>query len=65
MTDARREPITVRLAPDLKRQLEDAAGDCGMDPGVAARVILEAALRRMKGDATPGRLLKLCDGLLP
>lgn len=48
MTDARREPITVRLAPEFKSQLEDASSSSGLDVATIARLMIEGQLKRLR-----------------
>lgn len=65
MSDNRAEPITVRLAPDLKRQLEAAAEAAGLEPSIAARMVLTSFLgrcqRRSERDGAPGLLAELAE----
>lgn len=45
---ANREPLTVRLDPDTKRLFSEQAEKCGLEPGVAARQILELYVQRLR-----------------
>lgn len=47
MTETRRVPLTVRLAPADKDAFETAATRCGLEAGIAARLLMEAAVRRI------------------
>lgn len=48
MTKANREPLTVRLDPESKRLFSEGAEKCGLEPGVAARQILELYVQRLR-----------------
>ena len=43
-----RQPLTVRLDPESKRLFSEEAEKCGLEPGVAARQILELYVQRLK-----------------
>ena len=43
-----REPLTVRLDPESKRLFSAEAEKCGLEPGVAARQILELYVQRLR-----------------
>lgn len=43
-----REPLTVRLDPESKRLFSEEATKCGLEPGVAARQILELYVQRLR-----------------
>jgi len=43
-----RQPLTVRLDPDSKRLFAQEAEKCGLEPGVAARQILELYVQRLR-----------------
>lgn len=45
---ANRQPITVRLDPESKRLFSEQAERCGLEPGVAARQILELYVQRLR-----------------
>jgi hypothetical protein len=45
---ANREPLTVRLDPESKRLFSEEAERCGLEPGVAARQILELYVQRLR-----------------
>lgn len=45
---ANREPLTVRLDPESKRLFSEGAERCGLEPGVAARQILELYVQRLR-----------------
>ena len=45
---ANRQPLTVRLDPDSKRLFAEEAERCGLEPGVAARQILELYVQRLR-----------------
>lgn len=45
---ANKVPITVRLAPDDKDFFTEHAERCGIEPGVAARQILELYVQRLR-----------------
>jgi len=45
---ANRLPLTVRLDPDSKRLFTEQAERCGLEPGVAARQILELYVQRLR-----------------
>jgi hypothetical protein len=45
---ANRQPLTVRLDPDSKRLFSEEAERCGLEPGVAARQILELYVQRLR-----------------
>ena len=45
---ANRQPLTVRLDPESKRLFSEEAEKCGLEPGVAARQILELYVQRLK-----------------
>lgn len=45
---ANREPLTVRLDPESKRLFSEEAVKCGLEPGVAARQILELYVQRLR-----------------
>jgi hypothetical protein len=43
-----RQPLTVRLDPDSKKLFSEEAEKCGLEPGVAARQILELYVQRLR-----------------
>jgi hypothetical protein len=45
---ANKQPLTVRLDPDSKRVFALEAERCGLEPGVAARQILELYVQRLR-----------------
>lgn len=45
---ANRQPLTVRLDPESKRLFAEEAEKCGLEPGVAARQILELYVQRLR-----------------
>ncbi len=45
---ANRQPLTVRLDPDSKKLFAEEAEKCGLEPGVAARQILELYVQRLR-----------------
>jgi|GEM_PF-1314228 len=45
---ANRQPLTVRLDPESKRLFSEEAEKCGLEPGVAARQILELYVQRLR-----------------
>lgn len=45
---ANKQPLTVRLDPDSKRVFAEEAERCGLEPGVAARQILELYVQRLR-----------------
>lgn len=45
---ANREPLTVRLDPESKKLFSVEAEKCGLEPGVAARQILELYVQRLR-----------------
>jgi len=45
---ANKQPLTVRLDPDSKRLFSEEAERCGLEPGVAARQILELYVQRLR-----------------
>lgn len=45
---ANRLPLTVRLDPESKRLFSEQAEACGLEPGVAARQILELYVQRLR-----------------
>ena len=48
MADQIRQPITVRLKPEDKEIFARAAEECGLEPGTAARQLIELVIQRMK-----------------
>lgn len=45
---ANRQPLTVRLDPESKKLFSEEAEKCGLEPGVAARQILELYVQRLR-----------------
>jgi hypothetical protein len=45
---ANRQPLTVRLDPESKKLFAEEAEKCGLEPGVAARQILELYVQRLR-----------------
>jgi hypothetical protein len=45
---ANRQPLTVRLDPASKKLFAEEAEKCGLEPGVAARQILELYVQRLR-----------------
>jgi hypothetical protein len=45
---ANKQPLTVRLDPESKRVFSEEAERCGLEPGVAARQILELYVQRLR-----------------
>ncbi len=45
---ANKQPLTVRLDPESKRLFSEEAERCGLEPGVAARQILELYVQRLR-----------------
>ena len=43
-----RQPLTVRLDPESKQLFAEEAEKCGLEPGVAARQILELYVQRLR-----------------
>jgi hypothetical protein len=43
-----RQPLTVRLDPESKKLFAEEAEKCGLEPGVAARQILELYVQRLR-----------------
>lgn len=43
-----RQPISVRLRPEDKAVFADGAEACGLEPGTAARQIIELVVRWMR-----------------
>lgn len=43
-----RQPLTVRLDPESKKLFSEEAEKCGLEPGVAARQILELYVQRLR-----------------
>lgn len=52
MPEPNREPLTIRLRPDDKATFVAAAARSGIEPGIAARTIMEMVIRRMKDGQT-------------
>lgn len=50
MSDPNRVPLTVRLRPDDKTLFVEAAEKCGLEPGIAARQVLELMVKRLRDD---------------
>mgnify|MGYP006908377115 CR=1 FL=1 len=48
MADQIRQPITVRLKPEDKEIFARGAEECGLEPGTAARQLIELVIQRMK-----------------
>ena len=46
--DTARVQITIRLRPDDKVFFAEETEDCGLEPSVAARQILELVIQRMR-----------------
>lgn len=46
-----RVPVTVRIMPEDKALLTSISVDAGLEPGTAARQIIELALRRVRAGA--------------
>ncbi len=46
-----RVPVTVRLSPEDKEFFRRATEDAGVEPGTAARQIIELVIRRMRAGA--------------
>ncbi|MGD9981117.1 MAG: hypothetical protein AB7H66_08570 [Hyphomonadaceae bacterium] len=45
---AERVPVTVRLTEEDKVIFSKAAEECGLEPGTAARQLIELVIQRMK-----------------
>ena len=45
---ANRQPLTVRLDPESKKLFSEEAEKCGLEPGVAARQILDLYVQRLR-----------------
>lgn len=50
MAEANRVVLTVRMRPDLKEVFAQAAENSGLEPGTAARQLLELVAGRLKDD---------------
>lgn len=50
MTDTNRVALTVRMRPDDKAVFVQAAGKSGLEPGIAARTLLELMAKRLRED---------------
>ena len=48
MSDQIRQPITVRLKAEDKAVFARGAEECGLEPGTAARQLIELVVQRMK-----------------
>jgi hypothetical protein len=48
MTDHIRQPITVRLKAEDKALFAKGAEECGLEPGTAARQLIELVIQRMR-----------------
>jgi hypothetical protein len=46
-----RVPLTVRLRPEDRDLFVQAAEECGLEGGTAARQIVEAVIKRLKDDS--------------
>lgn len=50
MADPNRVALTVRMRPDDKAVFVQAAGKSGLEPGIAARTLLEMMAKRLRED---------------
>jgi len=48
MSDANRVPLTIRLKPEDKEIFVGAAEEAGVEPGIAARQVLELVIKRLR-----------------
>jgi hypothetical protein len=52
MAETNRIPLTIRLRPEDKQTFVVAAEQCGLEPGIAARTVLELMVRRIRTGRT-------------
>lgn len=50
MSDGIRVPITVRLKQEDKDLFARGAEECGLEPGTAARQLIELVIQRMRAE---------------
>ena len=50
MAEPNRVPLTVRLRPDDKDYFAEAANLSGLEPGIAARTVLEIVIKHMRSE---------------
>ncbi len=50
MAELNRQPITVRLKPEDKEFFVQVTEESGLEPGIAARTILELMIKHLRDD---------------
>ena len=56
MAELNRQPITVRLKPEDKEFFVQVTEESGLEPGIAARTILELMIKHLRDDPKLNKL---------